>query len=96
MSETPAGTGMGPDEPVGSKRSGHRSRTMILAGVNLTGSILPMIIGAVNNVRMNEPRQNDDKELTDSDLESVIGATGLGGGCEPITQNSYTSSSCRE
>jgi hypothetical protein len=67
---------------------------MILVGVNLTGSMLPMTIGAVFTVRMNEPRQNDDEELTDSDLESVIGATGIGGGCEPITQNSNTSGSC--
>ena len=34
MSEAPAGTGMGPDEPVGSTRSNHRSRNMII-GVDL-------------------------------------------------------------
>ena len=38
--------------------------------------------------------RDPDADLSDVDLESVIGATGTGGGCEPITQNPRMSSSC--
>ena len=43
MSETPASTGMGPDEPVGSTRSGHRSRNMVILG----GLALVLVAGVI-------------------------------------------------
>ena len=43
MSEAPAGTGMGPDEPVGSTRSNHRSRNMIIWG----GLALVLVAGVI-------------------------------------------------
>lgn len=43
MSETPTSTGMGPDEPVGSTRSGHRSRNMII----LVGLALMLVAGVI-------------------------------------------------
>jgi hypothetical protein len=43
ISETPASKGMGPDEPVGSSRSGHRNRNMIILG----GLALVLVAGVV-------------------------------------------------
>ena len=43
MNETPSNTGMGPDEPVGSSRSGHRSRNMVILG----GLALVLVAGVI-------------------------------------------------
>ncbi len=43
MSEAPAGTGMGPDEPVGSSRSNHRNRNMFILG----GLALVLVAGVI-------------------------------------------------
>ena len=48
MNETPSNTGMGPDEPVGSKRSGQRNRYIVILGglavVLVAGVILAGVI----------------------------------------------------
>jgi len=41
----------------------------------------------VHTAIMNEPQPDDKEDLTDTDLEGVAGGTGVGGGCEPSTQN---------
>ena len=43
MSEAPASTGMGPDEPVGSSRSNHRNRNMFILG----GLALVLVAGVI-------------------------------------------------
>jgi hypothetical protein len=43
VNETPSNTGMGPDEPVGSTRSGHRSRNMVILG----GLALVLVAGVI-------------------------------------------------
>ena len=43
MNETPSNTGMGPDEPVGSTRSNHRSRNMVIFG----GLALVLVAGVI-------------------------------------------------
>ena len=43
MNETPSNTGMGPDEPVGSKRSGQRNRNIVILG----GLALVLVAGVI-------------------------------------------------
>jgi len=43
VNETPSNTGMGPDESVGSSRSGHRSRNMVILG----GLALVLVAGVI-------------------------------------------------
>ena len=43
MNETPSNTGMGPDEPVGSSRSGHRNRNIVILG----GLALVLVAGVI-------------------------------------------------
>jgi hypothetical protein len=43
VDEIPSNTGMGPDEPVGSTRSGHRSRNMVILG----GLALVLVAGVI-------------------------------------------------
>ncbi len=49
--------------------------------------LLQIPIGVVHTTLMNEPQPDHNEDLTDTDLEAVAGGTGLGGGCEPSTQN---------
>jgi len=43
---------------------------------------------------MYEPQPDDKEDLTDTDLEGVAGGTGVGGGCEPSTQNANQNPIC--